>query len=145
MTAERDWARLVDSLNEWATAQVTERGIEVTFEREAGTSRTVELVVTPDGWREYWPCIYGDEVSAAAGLRDLLHDVPLDMGFLVYDNEQWEASHTRDFPHEEFHPEPGGQWVVTDDAGNVTSRFADWIDHHQPRPPSRPPGSCEQG
>lgn len=39
------------------------------------------------------------------------------------------ASSTRELtPDDDMTPEPGGQWVVTDDDGNVRSRFADWRD-----------------
>jgi hypothetical protein len=132
VTIEDEWARLLDHLNAWATAQVTPTGIEVTFEQLPGAARTVELVLTPDDWRGYWGVIWGDEDLAAAYVRQaLLTEVPGDMAFFVYDREQWEASQTRDFPpdpDEEFQPEPGGQWVVTDREGNVTSRYADRVD-----------------
>ena len=132
MTTEGEWQRLLDHLNAWATARETPTGIEVTFEQLTGGSQTVELVITPDGWSAYWGPIWGDQDAAAANIRDLLtNDVPLDKAFLVYDLERWEASDTRDFPadpDEDLQPEPGGQWVVTDREGNITSRYADWID-----------------
>lgn len=98
VTAERDWERLVDHLNQWAEARPSSQGgIEVTFEATSGVARTVELVVTPDEWSGFWGVIWGDEDSAAADIRrQLLEEVPADMPFLVYDNEQWEASATRD-------------------------------------------------
>jgi hypothetical protein len=126
------WGRLLDHLNAWATARETPAGIEVVFEQPTGGSRTIELVVTPDDWHAYWGVIWGDEDSAAAYLRQaLMTHVPGDMGFFVYGREQWEASETRDFPQDpdqQFEPEPGGQWVVTDSQGDVTSRYADEID-----------------
>jgi hypothetical protein len=132
VTTEGEWERLLDHLNAWGTARETPTGIEVTFERLTGGTRTVELVVTPSDWSGYWGVIWGDEDSAASNIRDLLTtDVPLDKAFLVYDREQWEASDTRDFPpdpDEDYRPEPGGQWVVTDREGTITSRYADWID-----------------
>jgi hypothetical protein len=132
VTVEREWERLVARLNEWATAREGRHGIEVTFQQASGAPRTVELVITPDEWSGFWGVIWGDEDSAAAGIRrQLLEDVPPDMPFLVYDNEQWEASATREFPpdpDEDLEPEPGGHWVVVDREDNATSRYADWID-----------------
>jgi len=114
VTVEREWERLVDQLNEWAEARSSPQGIEVTIEQSTGVARTVELVVTPDEWSGFWGVIWGDEDSAAAGLRrQLLEGVPPDMPFLVYDNEQWVASATREFPPDpdgDFQPEPGGGW-----------------------------------
>jgi hypothetical protein len=132
VTVKGEWERLLHHLNAWATARETPTGIEVTFEQLTGGLRTVELVVTPDDWSGYWGVIPGDEGSAAAYLRDLLTTgVPLDKAFVVYDREEWDPSDTRDpppDPDEGFQPEPGGQWVVTDCEGIVTSRYADWID-----------------
>ena len=95
-------------------------------------ARTVELVVTPDEWSGFWGVIWGDEDSAAADIRRrLLEEVPPDMTFLGYYNEQWEASATRDSspdPDDDFQAELPGQWATTDREGNLTSRYQDWID-----------------
>lgn len=58
-----------------------------------------------------------------------------DKPFLVWDSGvELIASSTRDLPPDEFAnltPESGGEWVVTDEAGNVVSRFADSNDNDQ--------------
>lgn len=133
MTTDGDWGRLFDHLSAWTTSRRTPTGIEVTFEQPTGGSRTVELVVTPDGWDEFWRVQWGDEDAAAASIRDLLeNEVPPDKAFLVYAKEQWIPSDTRDFVadyFQKFTPEAGGEWVALDREGNVVSRFADYSEN----------------
>jgi hypothetical protein len=131
VASDREWDRLIGYLNRWATARVTTKGIEVTYEQPAGGQRTVEIVVSPDGWSEYIGVIWGTEDPAATDIRTLVMAVPADKLFLVYDREQWEASATPDLlpdPDDGFQPGPGGHWVTFDGGGYVTNRYADWID-----------------
>lgn len=130
MTTSGGWGRLLDHLKGWATARRTPTGIEVTFEQLTVGSRTVELVVTSEGWDEYWNVQWGDEDSAAANVRDILtNEVPPDKAFLVWNREQWISSDSRDFAGHDvrkFTPEQGGRWVTLDREGDVVSRFAEF-------------------
>ncbi|HWJ11782.1 MAG TPA: hypothetical protein VNS46_20545 [Nocardioides sp.] len=115
MRTSGEWGRFLDHLNAWATARRTPTGIEVTFEQLTGGSRTVELVVTSEGWDEYWSVQWGEEAAAAANVRDILTRVPPDKPFLVYAKEQWIPSHVRDFAGHgvrKVTPEQGGEWVA---------------------------------
>lgn len=110
---------------------MTAKGIEVTYEQPAGGQRSVEIVVSPDGWSEYIGVIWGTEDPAATDIRHLVTAVPADKPFLVYDREQWEASATPDLlpdPDDGSQPGSGGHWVTFDGGGNVTNRYAEWID-----------------
>jgi len=124
----RAWmGRLLVSLRTWASPQEVPGGIEVSYVGTSGTRRTVEIVFSPKDW---------DELSLVMGIESpdrlkrrllaLLDDTP----FLVCDSGvELIASNTRNLPQDDFTPEPGGHWVVTDKAGNVVSRLADWSDN----------------
>ena len=114
------------SLRTWTSLREVPGGIEVSYEGESGTRRTVEIVMSPKDW---------DELSVVIGiespdrLKRRLLALPDDTPFLVCDSGvELIASTTRDLPPDDFTPEPGGHWVVTDKAGNVVSRLADWTD-----------------
>lgn len=121
------WDRLLVSLRTWASPREVPGGIEVSYVGESGTRRTVEIVMSPEDW---------DELSVVIGiespdrLKRRLLALPDDTPFLVCDSGvELIASTTRDLPPDEFTPEPGGHWVVTDKAGNILSRLADWTDN----------------
>ncbi|WP_104108420.1 hypothetical protein [Nocardioides sp. 616] len=122
------WDRLLASLRSWADAREVKDGIEVSFTSGAGR-RTVEIVMTPSGWDELAEVIGRESPDSIKRRLLTLED---DKSFLVCDSGvELIASSTRDLPADEFadfNPDPGGQWVVTDKAGNVVSRFADWTD-----------------
>lgn len=104
-------------------------GIEVSFTTGA-RRRTVEIVMTPSGWDELAEVIGRESPDTIKRRLLTLED---DKSFLVCDSGvELFASSTRDLPADEFadfNPGPGGGWVVTDEAGNVVSRFADWRDN----------------
>lgn len=138
MTADPGWLRLVSYLDEWGVAGETPTGIEVTFEHPSGGLRTVQIVVGPAGWSEYIGVVWGVEDPADTDLRDLVESMPADQRFLVYGHDQWEAASTPAppaDPDDDMQPGPGGEWVLLDGDGNVTSRYADTIG-----PTTRPPG-----
>ncbi|NPC97472.1 hypothetical protein [Nocardioides sp. zg-DK7169] len=137
MGYERIWERLIEYLAELGSAREVPDGVEVTIERPPGRSRTVEVVMSPEDWDDYLSIMYGDGDPAATTIKDCVLATPDGVRFLVYDGTyDWTPSETRELPPEE--PEdlgPGqGQWVTIDDAGNVTSRFADWDEQDGDRP-----------
>lgn len=50
---------------------------------------------------------------------------PEEADYLVYDTYDWEPSQTRELPGDVLDSGPG-EWVVTNDDGNVIDRFADF-------------------
>jgi hypothetical protein len=124
---DRLWERLLEYLNEWASAREVPGGIEVTYEQSPGVTRTVEVVVSSADWDGYVSTIYGTGDPRATTLRRDLLATPDGVPFLVYDNYGWEPSETRELPEDDFDPGPG-EWVVTDDDGRVIDRFADFDD-----------------
>lgn len=81
----------------------------------------------PEEWEELSEVIGAETPSTVKG-RILALDE--DQPFLVCDSGvELLASSSREVPpDDDFMPDAGGQWVVTDDAGNVVSRFAEWRD-----------------
>lgn len=63
------WARLIEYLNEWATAREVPGGIKVTFEVVPGVTRTVEVVMTVAEWDGYISTIYGTVDPRATPLK----------------------------------------------------------------------------
>src|SRR4051794_6745279 len=47
------WERLLEYLDEWATAREVPGGIEVAFDPSPGVTRVVEIVVAPADWDDY--------------------------------------------------------------------------------------------
>jgi hypothetical protein len=130
MNYEPEWDRLLASLRTWAEAREVTKGIEVSFVDGEGAPRTVEVVMTPGEWDELSEVI---QIESPDSMKRRLRALEDDKRFLVCDSGvELIASSSRDLPPDEaadFTPEPGGEWVVTDDAGNVVSRFADWSDN----------------
>jgi hypothetical protein len=124
MSNEQAWNHLLGLLNSWANAREVAGGIEVSFVAPSGARRTVEIVMTPEDWEELAEVI-GHE--SAASLRERLLALEEGKSFLICDGGvELLASSTRELPSDDFKPNSSGEWVVTDDAGNVMSRFADW-------------------
>jgi hypothetical protein len=122
---DRLWERLIEYINEWASAREVPGGIEVTFERSAGVPRTVEVVVTLADWDDYVSIIYGTGDPRATTLKEKVLATPVGAPYLVYDTYDWVPSETRELPKDDFDPGPG-EWVVMDPDGSVIDRFADW-------------------
>lgn len=122
---DRLWERLIEYLNEWASAREVPGGIEVTFEQSPGVTRNVEVVVTSADWAAYVSIIYGTGDPGATTLKREVLAMPDGAQYLVYDTYEWVPSETRELPEDDFDPGPG-EWVVTDDDGNVIERFADF-------------------
>ncbi len=123
---DRAWDHLVKSLNSWADAREVAGGIEVSFAAPSGARRTVEIVMTPEDWDELSEVIRRE---SAASVKERLLALEAGEPFLVCDaGVELLSSSTRELPPDDFEPEPSGQWVVLDEGGNVSSRFADWDD-----------------
>jgi hypothetical protein len=134
------WDGLVEALNGWADTRQVEDGIEVTFTTSDGVRRTVQVVMTPDDWEELAWVIRG--VSPET-LQDRILALPDDVPFLVCDSGvELVASQTRELPSDsldDFRPEPGGRWVVTDGVGHVLSEFGKDQDEEGLNLPLTPP------
>ena len=128
VTYDRLWERLIEYLNEWSRAREVPGGIEVTVEQLTGATRTIQIVLTPEGWDDYASTIYGGGDPSATAIQGSVLAMPDDRPFLVYDTYDWVPSTTPTLPVDTFRPEPGGEWVAFDRDGNVTSRFADWVE-----------------
>lgn len=130
MDYEPAWERLLASLRTWAETREVTGGIEVSFVDGEGAPRTVEVVMTPGEWDELSEVI---QIESPDSMKRRLLALEDDKHFLVRDSGvELIASSSRDLPPDEAAdctPEPGGEWVVTDEAGNVVSRFADWSDN----------------
>jgi hypothetical protein len=118
------WERLIEYINEWACAQEVPGGIEVTFEQPPGVTRTVEVVVDSTEWDDYVDMMYGTGDPRATTLKEEVLATPDGTPYLVYDTYDWVPSETRELPQDDFDPGPG-EWVLTEDDGNVIARFAD--------------------
>lgn len=125
MKYDRLWERLIQYIDEWASAREVPGGIEVTFEQSPGVPRTIEVVVTSADWDDYISTVYGEGDPRATPLKKKVLAMPDKTSYLVYDTYDWEPSGTRELPEDDFNPGPG-EWVVTDDDGNVIDRFADF-------------------
>lgn len=124
---DRLWERLIEYINEWASAREVPGGIEVTLENLPGVPRIVEVMLTSADWDDYVSTIHGTDDPAATTLKEKLLAAPHGAQYLVYDNYDWEPSETRELVKDDF--DPGrGEWVVTDDVGNVIDRFASFDD-----------------
>lgn len=123
----RVWARVLEHIDQWASSRDVPGGIEITFEQPPGASRTVEVVVTPDDWDTYLSVIWGTDDPRVTPFKDKVLAMPADTAYLVYDTYDWWPSHTPEPPGDDRPPGPG-EWVVTDRAGKVIDRFADWDD-----------------
>ena len=133
MSYEPPWERLLTSLRTWAKAREATGGIEVSFVGGAGTRRTVEIVMTSGEWDELAEVIGRESPDSIKRRLLALED---DKAFLVCDSGvEIVASSTRHLPPDEFAgftPGSGGEWFVTDEAGNTISRFADASDNDHP-------------
>ena len=125
MTNDPAWEQLLTSLGTWADARKVAGGVEVSFVGRAGARRTVEIIMTPEDWEEMAEVIGVDNEDS---LKRRLLTLEEDERFLVCDSGvELIASPGREPPpDDDFEPEPGGQWVAADEAGNVVSRPADW-------------------
>ena len=126
MRYRRVWARVLEYIDQWASAREVPGGIEITVE-QAGVPRTVEVVVTPHDWDTYFSVIWGTGDPRVTPFKDKVLAMPADMGYLVYDSYDWWPSRTPGPPEDHLPPGPG-EWVVTDRDGKVVDRFADWDD-----------------
>ncbi|WP_181311534.1 hypothetical protein [Nocardioides campestrisoli] len=132
MKYDRLWKRLLEFLNDWGTAAVTEPGrITLTFAHPDGSTRTVEIVMSRDEWDEMVTIPFGEFGAAARAVRATALSMEEDEHFLVYEQYALVASSTPDLPvdAEEAHlaelirQHPEGRWVVLDDEGNVIDEF----------------------
>ena len=127
MRYRRVWARVLEYIDQWASAREVPGGIEITVEQSPGVPRTVEVIVTPHDWDTYLSVIWGTGDPRVTPFKDRVLAMPADMGYLVYDTYDWWPSRTPEPP--EDHLPPGrGEWVVSDRDGKVVDRFADWDD-----------------
>ena len=126
MRYRRVWARVLEYIDQWASAREVPGGIEITVE-QAGVPRTVEVVVTPHDWDTYLSVIWGTGDPRVTPFKDKVLAMPADMGYLVYDTYDWWPSRTPE-PPEDHLPPKRGEWVVSDRDGKVVDRFADWND-----------------
>ena len=101
MEYDRLWERLIEYINEWASAGEVPGGIEVTFEQSPGATRTVEVVVAPAEWDDYITTIYGTGDPRATGLKHKVLAMPEGAPYLVYDTYDWEPSKTRGLPEDD--------------------------------------------
>ena len=123
---DRLWERLLEYVNEWATAREVPGGIKVTFESSPGVPRTVEVVLTSAEWDDYLSTIFGTGDPRATPFKQKVLATPETAHYLVYDdNYDWEPSETRELAEDDLDPGPG-EWVVVDVEGNTLSRFADF-------------------
>jgi hypothetical protein len=123
---DRLWERLIEYVNEWASAAEVPGGIEVTFEQSPGVTRTVEVVMTAADWDDYVSIMFGTGDPRATPLKGEVLATPDRARYLVYDTYDWVPSETRELPPDVCNPGPG-EWVVTDVEGNVTDTFADFM------------------
>lgn len=134
MDYARAWEQLLESLSTWADVREVPGGIEVSFSTSSGVRRTVEIVMTRDDW-DTLAFVIGRETVRS--VKDRVLALSEDQPFLVCDGGvELVPAATRELPPDplaDFVPEPGGQWVTTDEAGNVTSRFADWLEEQRRR------------
>jgi hypothetical protein len=130
MKYDRLWERLIEYVDEWASAREVPGGIEVTFEHPPGVTRTVEVVLTPADWDGYISTIFGTGDPRATPLREQVLATPAEVRYLVYDSRiyDWEPSPTRELPPEDEVDHGPGEWVVMDDDGNVVDRFRDFLE-----------------
>ena len=104
-------------------------GVEVSFLVGVGVRRTAQVVMTPGEWEELSEVIQRESPDS---VRQRLLALDDDSQFLVCDSGvELVASSSRNPPPGEWTDcglGPGGAWVVTDEAGEVVSRFADLAD-----------------
>jgi hypothetical protein len=97
-------------------------------------------------WDDYVSIIYGTGDPRATTLKEEVLATPGGTPYLVYDTYDWVPSETRELPEDDFDPGPG-EWVLTDDDGNVIERFADFDERadalrERPALPPRGPGGA---
>jgi hypothetical protein len=124
---DHGWDRLVDYIDDWASAREVPGGIEITLARSSGATRTIEVVMTPDEWDDYTSTIYGTDDPGRTTLKEIVLAMPEGAPYLVYDSYDWTPSGTRDLREDDLSPGPGA-WIVQDDRGAVIDRFADFDD-----------------
>ena len=126
MEHDRLWERLIEYVNEWASAREVPGGIGVTFETAPGVLRTVEVVVTSAEWDDYISVVYGTGDPRTTPFKRKVLATPDTARYLVYDDAyDWQPSETRELAETDFNPGPG-EWVVKDAEGNTIDRFADF-------------------
>lgn len=130
MKYDRLWERLIEYVNEWASAREVPGGIEVTFEAAPGVTRTVEVVVSSDQWDGYVSTICGTGDPRATPIKRKVIASPDTTRYLVYDDTyDWQPLETRELPEDGTEPGPGA-WVVKDAEGNIIDRFANFDERH---------------
>lgn len=130
VTYERLWERLLEFLNEWASAREVHPGrIQVSWPPSAEHTRTIELVMTRREWDDLVTIPYGDFDLAAQEVKRAVLALEADQRCLVYRDYELVPSagpalppDADDLRLEELarqHPEGFGCWVVLDEEGNV--------------------------
>jgi hypothetical protein len=99
---DRLWERLIECINEWASAREVPGGIEVTFEQSPGGTRTVKVLVTLADWDDYVSTIYGTGDPRATTLKKKVLTMPNGAHYLVYDTYDWVPSERRELPEDDF-------------------------------------------
>lgn len=127
------WARVLEYIDQWASAREVPGGVEITFEQTPGVLRTVEVVVTPADWDSYLSVIWGTDDPRSTPFKVGVLAMPAEMRYLVYDTYDWWPSHTPGLP-EHDRPTGPGEWMVTDGGGSAIDRFAECDDARDRRP-----------
>lgn len=134
MSYERLWERLLESLNEWATAVEVEPGrVQVALATSDGSTMDVEILMTHQEWDNMVTIPWGDFDLAVKDVRKSLLGLRNDQRFLIFGDYELVPSETRTLPvdpdearlHElaRQHPAGFGRWVAFDDSGNVGDEF----------------------
>lgn len=87
MTGEAvdSWAALVDGLSSFALVSDRDpHGLVVTLEKDDGTRRVVEIVMTPQEWHWLVGITFGSLEPAVDDVREQVLEQPIDKPYLVY-------------------------------------------------------------
>jgi hypothetical protein len=86
MGYERLWERLLAFLNSWGAATEVGPGrIEITLENPNGSTRGIQILMTPDEWDEMVTVPWGDFDAAAARDEEQVHRLADYEQFLIYE------------------------------------------------------------
>jgi len=94
-----------------------------------GTSREVEILLSPDDWSSLYGTIWGELEGGAQQVKEALDELPDDHPFLIYKTYELHPSETETLPEDpdearmrEFmrdHPEGGGDRFAIDRQTNL--------------------------
>jgi hypothetical protein len=127
---ERIWGRLLEFLNKWSEAvEVGPGRIRVSWEEADGSTRDVEILMTPEEWEEMVGVMWGGfGRELRAHLKDTVLGLQPQEHFLVYGDYALYPQATEEVPVdpdlarlEELsrqHPEGFGEWMTYDRSGN---------------------------